>query len=67
MMLERQKEGIAKAKNEGKYRGRKPTAASMIERVESLLVDGFSKRKIARATGLSERTIYRLASPDKRL
>ena len=26
MMLERQREGIAKAKSEGKYKGRKPTA-----------------------------------------
>jgi len=26
MMLERQKEGIAKAKTEGRYKGRKPTA-----------------------------------------
>ena len=26
MMLERQREGIAKAKAEGKYKGRKPTA-----------------------------------------
>jgi DNA invertase Pin-like site-specific DNA recombinase len=25
MMLERQREGIAKAKGEGKYKGRKPT------------------------------------------
>jgi len=26
MMLERQREGIARAKSQGKYRGRKPTA-----------------------------------------
>ena len=26
LMLERQREGIAKAKAEGKYKGRKPTA-----------------------------------------
>ena len=29
MMLERQKEGIAKAKSEGKYTGRKPTAMNV--------------------------------------
>jgi DNA invertase Pin-like site-specific DNA recombinase len=61
MMLERQKEGIAKAKHDGKYRGRKPTGPNKIAQVETLLSDGVPKRKIATMTGLSERTVYRLA------
>lgn len=60
MMLERQKEGIAKAKHEGKYRGRKPTGHGMIAQVRSLLSEGIPKKTIAKMTGLSERTVYRL-------
>jgi DNA invertase Pin-like site-specific DNA recombinase len=62
MMLERQKEGIAKARNDGKYRGRKPTSHDMTAQVKTLLSEGVPKRKIATTTGLSERTVYRLAS-----
>jgi DNA invertase Pin-like site-specific DNA recombinase len=36
MMLERQREGIAKAKSEGKYKGRKPTARAKSDEVLSL-------------------------------
>ena len=32
VMLERQREGIAKAKGEGKYKGRKPTARAKADR-----------------------------------
>jgi DNA invertase Pin-like site-specific DNA recombinase len=60
MMLERQKEGIVKAKKDGKYRGRKPTEPDIVSKVERLLSEGIQKRKIAIMTGLSERTVYRL-------
>jgi DNA invertase Pin-like site-specific DNA recombinase len=33
IMLERQREGVAKAKAEGKYKGRKPTARAKSEDV----------------------------------
>ena len=36
MTLERQREGIAKAKGEGKYKGRKPTARARAEEVLAL-------------------------------
>jgi len=36
LMLERQREGIAKAKAEGKYKGRKPTARAKAEQVREL-------------------------------
>jgi DNA invertase Pin-like site-specific DNA recombinase len=36
MMLERQREGIAKAKAEGKYKGRKPTARAKAEEIKAL-------------------------------
>src|SRR5215204_3793197 len=36
LMLERQREGIAKAKAEGRYRGRKPTARARAAEVQAL-------------------------------
>jgi DNA invertase Pin-like site-specific DNA recombinase len=40
MMLERQREGIAKAKAEGKYKGRKPTARAKTDMVKLALDKG---------------------------
>lgn len=62
MMLERQKEGIAKAKAEGKYRGRKPTAQIQRLEVLRLLATGVSKREIGSRIGISERSVYRILS-----
>jgi DNA invertase Pin-like site-specific DNA recombinase len=59
MMLERQREGIAKAKAEGKYRGRKPSARSKSAELASLLATGISKRNAAKQLGISERSLYR--------
>ncbi|WP_170582925.1 recombinase family protein [Ruegeria arenilitoris] len=60
MMLERQREGIAKAKAMGKYKGRKPTAKAKAAEVVQLLAEGRSKREIARCLGISERSVYRI-------
>ena len=43
MMLERQREGIAKAKKDGKYLGRKPTARAKLNMVKLALDKGISK------------------------
>lgn len=67
MMLERQKEGILKAKADGKYRGRRPTGPDMVARVKTLLLESVPKRKIAQMTGLSERTVYRLVCDETTL
>jgi hypothetical protein len=40
LMLERQREGIAKAKAEGKYKGRKPTAQARSAEIKALKADG---------------------------
>ena len=61
MMLERQREGIAKAKREGKYKGRKPTARAKSSEVARLLAAGLSKRAVAEQLGISERSVYRIA------
>lgn len=61
MMLERQKEGIAKAKADGKYRGRKPTARNKQPEIRRLLNEGLSKREVARELSISERSVHRFA------
>ena len=60
MMLERQKEGIAKAKKEGKYTGRKPTAMNKADAVLSLLSSGMSKTKVCEHVGISRASLYRI-------
>lgn len=59
MMLERQREGIAKAKADGKYRGRAPTAMRQAQRVHELAAEGLKRSDIAQKLGLSERSVYR--------
>ena len=60
MMLERQREGIAKAKAEGKYKGRKPTARAKTEMVKLALKNGVSKPKICRDLEISKTSLYRI-------
>ena len=59
-MLERQLEGIARAKALGKYKGRKPTAMIQKESVLELLAQGLGKREAAERLGVSERSVYRI-------
>ena len=54
MMLERQREGIAKAKAEGKYKGRKPTARAKTDMVKLALGQGISKAQICRDLDISK-------------
>jgi len=60
IMLERQREGIAKAKAEGKYKGRKPTAQAQGDKVRELKAAGMSIPEIISATGVSRASVYRL-------
>lgn len=62
MMLERQREGIAKAKAEGKYKGRVPTAMRQSQRARELAAEGLQRAEIAQRLGVSERSIYRVLS-----
>src|SRR6516162_6386008 len=59
MMLERQREGIARAKAEGKYKGRKPTARNEANQVRALAAEGVSKVEIARRLGMHRASVYR--------
>lgn len=57
---ERQLEGITKAKKEGKYKGRKPTAKLLKPKMLKLLEGGMSKPKIAKEIGISVASVYRI-------
>ena len=62
MMLERQRDGIAKAKVESKYKGRAPTAMRQAQRIRELAGQGLTRKAIAQALGVSERSFYRAMS-----
>jgi DNA invertase Pin-like site-specific DNA recombinase len=66
IMLERQREGIAKAKAEGKYKGRKPTARAKEEDALRLKAEGVGATEIAKRLGIGRASVYRIldgASP----
>ena len=60
LMLERQREGIAKAKAEGKYAGRQPTARRKAEDVLRLRAEGKSANDIKTALGISRASVFRI-------
>ena len=60
LMLERQREGIAKAKADGKYRGRVPTAQRQGAEVHRLKAEGVRPVEIARRLGMSRASVYRV-------
>jgi len=63
-MLERQRHGIAKAKAEGKYRGRAPTAQAKASSVRTLSAEGHGVAEIVRRTGVSRASVYRILGED---
>ncbi|MFI5343762.1 MAG: recombinase family protein [Chlamydiales bacterium] len=62
IMLERQREGVAKAKAEGKYKGRKPIAMDRRREVIRLVMSGMSKANVAKQMGIGEASVYRILS-----
>ncbi len=59
VMLERQREGIAKAQREGKYKGRFPKARNQTDTMKALAQEGMTRKAIAQRLGVSERSVYR--------
>lgn len=59
-MLERQAVGIAKAKADGVYKGRVPTAMRQADKVKAMLADGMTRAAIATELNISERSVYRV-------
>ena len=60
IMLERQREGIAKAKAQGKYKGRAPTAQAKAGEVKRLSAEGMGATNIARTVGIGRASVYRI-------
>ena len=60
LMLERQREGIAKAKSEGKYRGRAPTARRLADQVRELKAKGIPPTQIAQQLKIGRASVYRV-------
>jgi DNA invertase Pin-like site-specific DNA recombinase len=59
MMLERQREGIAKAKADGKYKGRKPTARAKAADAVRLFQERKRVAHIAKHLGVGRASVYR--------
>ena len=64
MMLERQRVGIAKAKAEGKYKGREPTALRKAEEIKRLHKEGLRPSVIAKELGIGVASVYRYRKPE---
>jgi hypothetical protein len=60
LMLERQREGIAKAKAEGKYKGRAPTARRKAADVIRLKAEGKTGDQIAADLGIGRASVFRV-------
>ncbi|MBT3701963.1 MAG: recombinase family protein [Alphaproteobacteria bacterium] len=60
LMLERQREGIAKAKAEGKYKGRAPTARAKTDQVLKMKSKGVGASQIAKELGIGRASVYRI-------
>jgi DNA invertase Pin-like site-specific DNA recombinase len=60
IMRERQREGIAKAKAAGKYKGRKPTARAKADEVVALKAQGVGPAAIAKQVGIGRASVYRI-------
>jgi DNA invertase Pin-like site-specific DNA recombinase len=60
LIKERVKEGVAVAKREGKYKGRKPSLSTDdIAEVKRLVEDGYYVSSVARKFKVSRKTIYK--------
>ena len=59
-LLERPRDGIAKAEGEGKYKGRAPTARAKTADIHRLAVAGATRESIAAQLGVGVRSVYRV-------
>ncbi len=60
VMLERQREGIAKAKSDGKYKGRAATARAKTELVLERVRVGKTRHAVAEELNISVRSVFRI-------
>jgi len=62
LMLERQRERIAKAKAGGAYKGRAPTAHRQADDVLALNADGVRPTEVAMRLGIGRASVYRIGN-----
>lgn len=60
IMLERQRAGVARARAQGKYKGRAPTARRKAGQVAALKASGLGASAIAAELGISRASVYRV-------
>jgi DNA invertase Pin-like site-specific DNA recombinase len=65
IMLERQRDGIAKAKAEKKYKGRKPLSNDKREQVIMLAKTGAAREIIAKHLGIGVASVYRILADQR--
>jgi len=59
-LMQRQREGIAKAEAEGKYKGRSPTTRAKAEEVVRLKSEGMTGSAIAERLGIGRASVFRI-------
>ena len=59
-LAERRAYGIAKAKADGRYKGRKPTARAKTDEVAKFLERNFKPEEIAKQVGISRASVFRI-------
>ena len=59
LMLEQQREGIARARKDGRYKGRKATAMAKATQIKDLKDSGVGPKAIAEIVGVSRASVYR--------
>jgi DNA invertase Pin-like site-specific DNA recombinase len=60
IMLERQREGIAKAAAEGKYKGRAPTVRRQADEIKTAIASGEKPAHVAKRLGVARSSVYRM-------
>jgi DNA invertase Pin-like site-specific DNA recombinase len=60
IMLERQREGISKAKSDGKYKGRVPTARAKTDEVIAMFKADKKPTDIAKSLAIGRASVYRI-------
>ena len=66
-MLERQREGIAKAKREGRYKGRAPTVRRQAAEIIRLKSEGVRPSEIASRLGIGRASVYRVLGEQEKV
>jgi DNA invertase Pin-like site-specific DNA recombinase len=65
IMLERRREGVQRAKREGKYKGRAPTARAKAADIVRLAGEGMKRQDIAARLGVGVESVYRVLAKRK--